>query len=273
MPREIEELEDEAEEFEGLDNEEDQGEEDEGREFDEAESFDGDDGQTSEERPGEDKEEDPYDSESELDQQREQDRVSSKKARSSRRYQELANGRRELERQLEAERAETARLKAERQREQAELVRRQSDTEAERLAQMTPEERGEYRVNKIQAELTYNRQMDEFRRADDSDRIEYQSRARTDKLFSRHSDSVEKALADLRKQGHNMSRIALLKYVIGDEMMKQSEKGTQKSTPQKTRKVPKAAGSSRADVSGTQRGRKPTSEREVLRKRLENVEL
>lgn len=193
------------------------------------------------------------------------DQLNSRQRRSQNHYQKLRGERDNLRAELDRIQAEKAASDARWQQEEAMRARARQAQEQQRLEQMLPEERNSYELQQIKAQLNYQEQMRAFERADIQDKANYDAQASVKPLYKRHAVAVEKALADCRKAGQNIAREALLRYCIGDEVLKNSEKNSKPLNPQRSRKVPRPT-NSRADVSDTQRNRKPSSERERILK-------
>ncbi len=201
------------------------------------------------------------------------DKLNAKSRRSQGHYREVESERNRFREEAEAARAEAASLKAERQREQAEANRVRQSQEQQRREQMLPEDRNAYDLQQIQAQLAYQDQMRIFEKADAQDSANYKATASVNPLYKRHEAAVEKSLAQLRASGQNMPREVLLRYHIGEEMLKNSQKNSKQLTPQKKRTVPKPT-NSRADVSSTQGSKKPSSgSREDILKRIGDMPL
>jgi hypothetical protein len=144
----------------------------------------------------------------------------------------------------------------------AEDFRRQ---EQERLEQMSPEERIEYRVNQRLAGV-------EFRAADTSDRVLFEGMMRDQPAVSAIKDEVEAIYQERVKQGNWVDRATIATFLIGQKALSRQPRA-------------KAAGK-RAEQAGRERNQvRPTSgrsdaasggrtrmtEQEARRKRLENV--
>ena len=184
------------------------------------------------------------------------------------REQELAATRRRAE---EAE-ARAAQLASERQREEAQRLHAQAQERDRRREMMTPEERTADELQELRAQINYQAQMDRFHRTDAEDRATFQAKASVNKVYKRHQTRVEEELRKARASGTNLSREQILRYIIGDEAIKMSE---QTSKPQATarRRVVSKPVNSRGDSTSTPGKRSPSSDKEALRKRLENIPL
>lgn len=170
------------------------------------------------------------------------------------------------DRKREAERAaalerELAELRAERRIEQA---RRDAQTEEDRLALMTAEERFEYKLNKATEENKRVLAQQQFQNMDQMDRLEF--RNKLPPRYSRFADEVETTLQKIRSENKiNVPRETVLKLVLGEKLLEQASKQAPKGREPSRRQPPPAQ--SRGDMSGDRR------QRQSLEKRLENVAL
>src|SRR5208337_1592401 len=115
------------------------------------------------------------------------------------------------------------------------------------------------------------RQMDQFQRNDDSDKARFDAKCSVDKVYKRHSAAVETELRKCRAAGWNLPRDEILANIIGKEVMGVSERSNG-SQPARRRAVSKPI-NSRGDGTSAPSRRGPSSDREALKKRLENVPL
>lgn len=171
----------------------------------------------------------------------------------------LASENARLKRELEEKNARDA--DAQRQR-NAEAFQRQ---EAERLEQMTPDERVDYRVRQAVAPL-------QFQTWDTNDRVTFDGLVSRNSAVAAIKDDVEQVFQDRVRQGAAVDRTTIAKYLIGERALA---------------KVPKAkAAGARAAAAGRERnqvrpssgrgdaapaGRTRMNEQEARRKRLEDV--
>jgi hypothetical protein len=179
---------------------------------------------------------------------------------------------------IEALENELRDLRNNRQAPAAEPPRQQEETQQQfeaRIAMLPPDERMEQRMLRSEHMNNQRLQIMQIQMADQQDRTAYQAKATIDKRFARYEQEVEQRLADLRRQGQNVSREALLKFIIGEKVLgnpaervrarrqdAQRRVESQKTRPQNTR----------GDQEGAnQRRQSGDSEREARRKRLENL--
>ena len=184
------------------------------------------------------------------------------------RERELAETRRRAE---EAE-ARAAQLAAERQRDEAQRQRAAQEQREQQRQLMTPEERNAADIQAIAAQVNFQRDMDAFYRNDASDKAQYDAKVHAgDKVYKRHQKAVEAELKRCRDRGFNVPREELLYREIGKEALNVAEQST-RSTATRRKPVSKPS-NSRGDATSTPGKRGPSSDKEALRKRLENMPL
>lgn len=144
-----------------------------------------------------------------------------------------------------------------------------------RIAQLPPDERMEARLQRSDRMNNHRLQVMQIQMADQTDKASFDALARTDKRYAKYGQEVETRLADLRRQGQNVSREALLKFIIGekvlgnpaDKVRARRNEGQQRLNNQRVRPA-----NTRGDQGGdNQRRQGGDSEREARRKRLENA--
>lgn len=184
----------------------------------------------------------------------------------------------ELEAERKAKAASDAKLQAleaERQAQEARRVQEVNNNREEMLSRMTPEERNAFEIQEMRAQIAYNNQMRELQTWDAQDKAKFESIANSDselgRIYKKNAATIEKHLTDIRARNTNMPRDVLLRYELGDQVLKAlANKKPSKSQP--TRKVQKAP-NSRGDASRTPARSNLPSDREARKKRLENVRL
>ena len=160
----------------------------------------------------------------------------------------------------------------------AEPPRQQEETPEQfeaRIAMLPPDERMEQRWQRSERQNNQRLQIMQIQMADQTDRAAFQAKVTTDKRYAKYEGEVETRLAELRRQGQNVSREALLKFIIGEKVLgnpadrvraRRSE-GQRRIEGQRTRPQ-----NTRGDQEGAnQRRSGGNSEREARRKRLENA--
>ena len=191
------------------------------------------------------------------------------KGRASDTIRQLRDRAQRAEREREEERQ--ARVRAEAAA--AERGRRESDEqERARISLMTPEERADYRVSRLEQEFDRKLSGLAFQSADQNDKSAFKAMASVNQVYAKHEREVETRLAELRKQGQNVSREVMLKFIIGEKAVeraatsggRQRAKATERVNRETTR--PGATRSDTASVRG-----KETNTAAARRQRLEDV--
>ena len=200
-----------------------------------------------------------------------QSRQPSQQRRSQTRWQARERELAETRRRAEEAEARAAQLAAQQQREQAQRQHAQLAEREQRRAAMTPEERTSDELQEIRAQMNFQRDMDAFYRNDAADKAQYDAKSTVNKVYKRHQATVEKKLQQARNNGWNIPREQILANVIGEEALKMAE---QSSKPTPTRRKPVSEPSnSRGDGASTPGRRNSSSDKEALKKRLENIPL
>ena len=196
---------------------------------------------------------------------------SSQQRRSQTRWQAREKELAETRRRAEEAEARAAQLAAQQQREQAQRQQAQLAEREQRRAVMTPEERTADELQEIRAQMNFQRDMDAFYRNDAADKAQYDAKATVNKVYKRHQATVEKKLQQARNNGWNIPREQILANVIGEEALKMAEQSS-KPTPTRRKPVSKPS-NSRGDGASTPGRRNSSSDKEALKKRLENIPL
>ena len=127
---------------------------------------------------------------------------------------------RERAQAAEARVAELASQQQALQRQLAELQSTRSQAEEqERLALMSPEERAEYRIQKMQQQMERQSGMLQMQLQETSDRIAFEAKAAANKLYAQHSTEVERIVQTEKAQGRYVSREIALKYLLGEKLL------------------------------------------------------
>lgn len=142
--------------------------------------------------------------------------------------------------------------------------------EAEQLAQMDPEERMAYTLRK--SEMKFERQLSEmsFRNQDLADKAAFQAIIAADPRLAKYTDDVDKEMQRMWNSGQNAPREAVLKYVIGEAVMKSKAKTTKQIADAK-RNVDRQKVAPVAAKGDQGRGTPSKNTREALRERLKNI--
>lgn len=136
------------------------------------------------------------------------------------------------------------------------------------LAEMSAEQRADYRVNKALEQFRQTQAVESFRNLELTDRQSFTLLRKTDTLADRYADEVERELQKIRADGGNVPREAVLNYVVGRALRnKQAQTAGRRTSEAQTRirRQTTRPGNSRSDTGAARRG--ATS----LEQRLENV--
>jgi hypothetical protein len=139
---------------------------------------------------------------------------------------------------------------------------------AQRMALMTPEERLEYKLDQAERRNQQNMQAMSFQMQETADKTAFQALRARDSVAERYADRVEAELARLRTQGQNVSREALLDYMVGKDIRSKSGSAKKKQQGDGERRIARQTaqpGNARGDSAPAKRGEKS------LEERLENV--
>lgn len=192
-------------------------------------------------------------------------------SRGERRIQAVRKEAREATAKTQRLEEELIRLRAERQNQQPQLSPEdEAAQERERLAIMTPDERTEYRLAKSERNNARQIQQMRIEQQDALDQAQYQTRAASDPRFKRYEPEVNKRLRELRAQGQNVTREALLKFILGEKLLERDAAAGAKQKAAAGKRVQRQAAprmNGRTDVATT-RGRDSS-----LEKRLTGVQL
>lgn len=173
---------------------------------------------------------------------------------------------------LEAEVERRGRLAAEaRLSSQPAPVDSEYQREEERLRnpETTEMERWQIQANRTLRQTQQEARQARFEAQDMVDRSKFESKMASDPRRSKYADRVEEAIQQERSQGRNASREAVYFYMLGKDIAEGKLKTKAKGAAAPAVPRGKPAGV-RSDVQG--RGR-PSSEKEKLRSRLENMNI
>lgn len=131
-------------------------------------------------------------------------------ARGDRQMGDLRERARQLEHELQMERA--ARQQQSQPRGESEAVRRA------RLAAMSDQERTEYLINEVRSETQQQRELDRFNAADAADRARFDGIAQSNARYKKYAGEVERRLDLARRNGQNVPRETILTYILGERM-------------------------------------------------------
>jgi hypothetical protein len=186
--------------------------------------------------------------------------VAQRGGRASARIAALAAREKQKDEELDRIKRELDEIKAERNKP------REVDPELERqrLELMTPEERMEYRLNKMEELTRRETARLQTQLWESSDRAAFASMAASNPLVSKYKDQVESLFQQEMRKGNMLSREVLLKYVVGENMLKRAPKAasTQRKAGQERIERQKVTPSNaRGNVSASRRGEQTLEDR------------
>ena len=190
-------------------------------------------------------------------------------SRGEARFQKLSNQAREAnERSTRLER-ELQEMRAERQRQQAQV--QEKEPTPEEMSLWSTDQVVQYRLEKATGKFNNTLQQMQFQNAEANDQSSYRALCTTDARAKRYADEVETRLTDLRRQGQNVSREVLLKYIIGEKVMAKSAQSVPAARKKGERNIARQQSNSSPPRSDNQGGRQAKTEAEKRRERLENL--
>lgn len=139
---------------------------------------------------------------------------------------------------------------------------------AERLANMSLEERIEFIAAEERAAARSEIDGLRAQMQDSADRTEFAVYCASNPTAQRLRDQVETMLADERRQGRNYGRMGILRLILGERVLKQTPRAAQRQRANGAAAVARQTtrpGSPRSDAAG---GNARLSEREARRARL-----
>jgi len=167
---------------------------------------------------------------------------------------EPKKGRLAARREALREREETERLGRIRAEEElARLRNEQSRLEQERERARALAEENDEKIPYEQRIYKYTQRRDreieqrqaqlEARLLDTADRSEYAAKAQTNATYAKYKDRVEQRLQQMRQQGNNAQREAILKFLVGeDALAPKAQKAASKQKDEAAARVTKARG-------------------------------
>ena len=228
-----------------------------------AESTDTSDGSSGE---AEQQTESEVGSEREIREEQTESRVLS---RGERRFQRLANETREANTRAERLERELQDIRAERQRQTVQTQEREPS--AEEMSLWSTDQIVQYRLDKATGKFNQTLQQMQFQNQESADKTSFHSLCASDSRAKKYADEVETRLLELRRQGQNVQREVILKYLLGEKLLQQSAKATSQQRKQGEQRIARQRGSNPPPRSDTRAGRQAETEAEKRAKRLENV--
>lgn len=177
----------------------------------------------------------------------------------------FADLRRRKDAEIAARDVEIERLRAQPQP----VQQRQGDPEAERrrYEAMTPEQRVMHAAAVAEERMAAFTARAEFNAHDSADKAAFDGKALFDPRYRKYASEVEAQLLNLRKQGQNAPREALLNYLIGQKIMANGPKA-RKQVAEGQREVRRQT-TQPDKPKGDVQGKRGTDERAARKKRLE----
>jgi hypothetical protein len=140
-----------------------------------------------------------------------------------------------------------------------------------RMNAMDPADRALYLQNLHAQNTNAEIQGLRFQIADGNDRSSFEAMCASNAQAKKYQEQVETKLVEYRKQGLNIPRKDVLRHILGDLALRNSERSTnrtRKDADQRRQQQQGRPASSRSDASGEGR---QTSERAAREKRLDNM--
>jgi len=196
--------------------------------------------------------------------------VAPKKAsRGEARFQKLANEAREAREHSSRIEREFNEFKAEQSRQRA-TVEKKEPTDDE-MALWSTQQIIDYKLQKATGVFTQNLQQLQWNTQESNDKAAFERLQLSDPRAKKYAAEVETRLAGIRKQGQNVDREALLKFIIGEKVFQGGGKAAAKQKKEGAEQIRRQRSNPPGGQSDVRGGRTQESEAEARRKRLENV--
>jgi hypothetical protein len=156
--------------------------------------------------------------------------------------------------------------------------RQESDEErAARYESMSPGQAMVEALKEAEARFSQRMNTSNAQNADSVDKTTFDYKASTDALYAKWAPKVEARLAELRRQGINMNREVLFKFMVGEAAIERrsSPAGKQETSDARRRVQRRTArpGDSGSDTASTREQRRGNSDAAALERRLANVQI
>ena len=211
----------------------------------------------------------PEQDEEQADSEEGDEEVVAKPSRAESRFQKLANTAREATERASKVEREFNEFKAQQSRAAAQ-VQEKEPTEDD-MALWSTQQVIDYKLQKATGTMSRQLQQMQWNTQEMNDKAIYDRLKLSDPRAERYADEVEARLVTIRAAGQNVDRESLLKFVVGEKVMKGSGKAAtkqKKAGAAEIRRQTTKAPTGGSDVRG---GRDKDSEAEARRKRLENI--
>ena len=192
-----------------------------------------------------------------------------KPGRGESRFQKLANEAREAREHAARVERELQEFKAEQSRKAA-VVEKKEPT-AEEMALWSTEQVIDYKMQKATGQFSQNLQQLQWNTMESNDKAAFERLQLSDPRAKKYAAEVETRLANIRKQGQNVDRESLLKFIVGEKVMEGGGKAAAKQKKQGEEQIRRQKTNPPGGQSDVRGGRTQDSEAEARRKRLENV--
>jgi hypothetical protein len=192
-----------------------------------------------------------------------------KVSRGEARFQKLANEAREAREHSSRIEREFNEFKAEQSR-RAATVEKKEPTDDE-MALWSTQQIIDYKLQKATGVFTQNLQQLQWNTQESNDKAAFERLQLSDPRAKKYAAEVETRLAGIRKQGQNVDREALLKFIIGEKVFQGGGKAAAKQKKEGAEQIRRQRSNPPGGQSDVRGGRTQESEAEARRKRLENV--
>jgi hypothetical protein len=192
-----------------------------------------------------------------------------KPSRGESRFQKLANEAREAREHSSRIEREFNEFKAEQSRQRATVEKKEPT--AEEMALWSTEQVIDYKLQKATGQFSQNLQQLQWNTYESNDKAAFERLQLSDPRAKKYAAEVETRLASIRKQGQNVDREALLKFIIGEKVFQGGGKAAAKQKKEGEAQIRRQRTNPPAGQSDVRGGRTQDSEAEARRKRLENI--
>ena len=170
------------------------------------------------------------------------------RSRGETRFQRLANETKAAKEEAAATRRELEGLRRQQQASQTQFTAQQ---EQERLALMTPQERTEYQLARMQQGFTAQFGQMQLQTQAMLDKTAFAAKAAVNPVYQRHEAEVENKFNELLQSGRPTDRETILKFILGERALNGASAGRAKAAKAGAKRVENqrvAAGSARGDT-------------------------
>ena len=192
-----------------------------------------------------------------------------KPGRGETRFQKLANEAREAREHAARVEREFNEFKAEQSRRAATVEKKEPTTEE--MALWSTEQIIDYKLQKATGQFGQTLQQMQWNTMESNDKAAFERLKLSDPRAKKYENEVETRLANIRKQGQNVDRESLLKFVIGEKVFQGGGKAAAKQKKEAAAQIRRQTTKPPSGASDVRGGRTQDSEAEARRKRLENI--